>query len=131
MQTLKTIWAYVKKWWGLAALVIGAVVAFFVFRGQSTNFAERLKALQDVHDEELKKISDIRAQEQKEHIQNEKRLQETLDAVQRHYDEAKKQLDEKKKAEVEDIVTKFGDDPDAMARKLAEATGMTIVLPER
>lgn len=124
-----TIWAYVKKYWGIAVLVIGALIAFFVFKHQDVSFADQLKKIQDAHDEELKQIQDARAEEQRQHAANEQKLQDTLAVVQKHYDEAQRDLDDKKKREIEQIVKDFGDDPLALAKKLSEATGMTVILP--
>lgn len=129
MPALLTFWAYVKKYWAYAALVLAVVFGFFLFRKGQTDFAERLKQINDAHDAELKQIQDARAQEQKQHEENERKLQEALDAVQKHYDDAKKDLDDKKKAQIEDIVKKYKDDPDQLAKKLSEATGFTIILP--
>lgn len=129
MTTLATIWAYIKKYWGIAAVVVGAILAFVVFKRQDVSFADQLKQIQDAHDAELKQIQAARDEEQKEHLANEKRLQDTLDAVQKQYDSAKKDLDDKKKKEIEDIVKQYGDDPGALAQKLSESTGFTIVLP--
>lgn len=129
MTALSTAWTYVKKYWGIAVLVVGSIAAFFLFRQQGESFADNLKKIQDLHADELKKIQDARAEEARQHEVNVKKLQETLDAVQKHYDEAKEQLDSKKKREIEEIVKQHGDDPDELAKKLSEATGFTIILP--
>jgi Skp family chaperone for outer membrane proteins len=129
MTALATIWAYVKKYWSLALLVVGGIAAFFVFRQREISFADEYKKIKDAHDEELKRIQDARAEEQRQHEANVKKLQDTLAAVQKHYDEARKDLDAKKKAQIEDLVKKYKDDPDELAKKLSEATGFVIVLP--
>lgn len=129
MTALATVWIYVKKYWSLAALVVGVIAAVFVFRKREISFADEFKKINDVHNEELKKIQEARAEEQRQHAENERKLKETLDAVQKHYDDAKKDLDTKKKKEVEDLVKQYKDDPDTLARKLSEATGFTVILP--
>lgn len=129
MTALATAWLYVKKYWGIAVLVVGSIAAFFLFRQQGESFADNLKKIQDAHNDEVKKIQDARAEEQRQHEVNVKKLQDTLDAVQKHYDEAKEQLDSKKKREIEEIVKQHGDDPDELAKKLSEATGFVIILP--
>ena len=129
MTALATVWAYVKKYWSLAALVVGVIAAVFVFRKREISFADEFKKINDVHNEELKKIQDARDEEKRQHAENERKLQEALDAVQKHYDDAKKDLDSKKKKEVEDLVKQYKDDPDTLAKKLSEATGFTVILP--
>lgn len=129
MTALLTFWAYVKKYWSYVALVLAVIFGYLLFRREQVDFADQLKKIQDAHDEELKKIQDARAQEEKQHEENEKKLQSALDAVQKQYDDAKKDLDAKKKKEIEDLVKQYGNDPTALAQKLSEATGFTIVLP--
>lgn len=129
MTGLLTFWAYVKKYWSYAALVLAIIFGYLLFHKEQLDFADELKKIQDAHDAEIKKIQDARAAEEKQHEENEKKLQLALDAVQRQYDSAKKDLDDKKKKEIEDLVKQYGDDPTALAQKLSEATGFTIVLP--
>lgn len=113
----------------MALLVIGGIAAVIVFRQREVSFADEYQKIKAVHDEELKQIQDARAEEQRQHQANVKKLQDTLDAVQKHYDEAKKDLDTKKKKEIEELVKQYKDDPGALAKKLSESTGFTIILP--
>ena len=129
MVTLITIWTYIKKYWSYAALVLAVVFGYFLFHKEQVDFSAELKKIQDAHDAEIKQIQDARAQEQKEHEANVKKLQDTLDAVQKQYDAAQKDLDDKKKQEIIDLIKQYGDDPSALAQKLSDATGLTVVLP--
>jgi len=129
MSALATVWVYIKKYWGIAVLVIGTVAGFFLFRKEQSGFADNLKKIQEAHDEEIKKIQEARAEEQRQHEANVKKLQDTLVAVQKHYDDAKEALDDKKKKEIADLVKQYGDKPDVLAQKLSEATGFVIILP--
>ncbi len=127
---MSTAWSYVKKFWGIVALVAGVIVAFFLLRRRdATTFTDQLKKIQDAHDEEIRAIALAREEEQQQRLINEKRLQDALEAVQLQYNEAKKNLDSKKKKEIEDLVKEHGDDPEALARKLSELTGFVIVMP--
>ena len=129
MLVLKTIWAFVKKYWALIALVVAAILMTAMGLGTKLDFASKLKAIQDAHDAELKKIDDARAEEQHKNDENLKQLQDALTAVQKQYDTQRQQLDEKKKAEIEQIVKDYGDDPVLLAKKLSEATGFEVIMP--
>jgi len=129
MHALSVAWTYVKKFWSLALLIIGAVVAFVLFRRKESTFVDQLQQINALHAEEIQKINSIREEEARQHEANLKQLQDTLDMVQRRYDEAKRNLDDKKRREVEDIVKRFSNNPDALAKKLSEATGFKIVTP--
>jgi flagellar biosynthesis/type III secretory pathway M-ring protein FliF/YscJ len=123
------IWTAVKKYWSYVVLIVGAIIAFFLFRKQGIDLATNLQKARDSHDEEIKKINEAREEERRQHELNVKKLQESLDVVQKHYDDAKKDLDSKKKKEIEELVRQFKDDPEALAKKLSEATGFSIILP--
>lgn len=129
MDKVQTALTYVKKYWAVALLVVGTIVGLLLFRQRDASFADKLKKIQDAHDEEIKRIQEARDQEEKQHQVNLKQLQDTLDLVQQRYDEAKQELDDKKRAQVEDIVKKYSDNPDELAKQLSEATGFAIVLP--
>lgn len=130
MTALAIAWAYVKKYWSLALLIVGGVVAFFIFRQREISFANEYKKIKDAHDEELKRIQEARAEEKRQHEENQRKLEAALAAVQQQYAEAKKDLDAKKKREIAELVKQYSDDPMALAQKLSEATGFTIVMPD-
>lgn len=129
MTTLTIIWSYLKKYWGIAALIIGTVFAVLFLRNRTETFADQLKKIQDAHDAEIKQIQAARDEEQRQRLADEKRLQDALSAVQQQYDAANKDLDAKKKAEIAVLVKQYGNDPTALAQKLSEVTGFVIVMP--
>ncbi len=134
-MTLTIIWAWIKKHWRLLLAIVGTMFSviggLFLFKRQTTNVGDQIKAINDAHAEELKKINDARTQEQAQHVANEKKLNDTLAAVQAQYDASQKQLDDQKKAEVAQLVKKYGDKPDELAKQLAAATGFVVIMPEQ
>jgi len=126
---LSTVLAYVKKYWSLVALLAGAVIAAFVFQKQGASVADKLKRVNADHDEELRKINVAREEERLQRLVNEEKLKDTLAEVQSHYDAAKKDLDSKKKKEIERLVRQHSGDPVALAKKLSDATGFKVLLP--
>ena len=128
MQFMNIVWAYIKKYWELFMFILGAFVYVVLYRKQKETFVDDLKKLQDAHEEELRKINKAREDERSKLEENEKRLRAALDAVQKQYDDARKELDERKKKEIESLVSQYGDKPDELAKKLSEVTGFDIVL---
>jgi divalent metal cation (Fe/Co/Zn/Cd) transporter len=123
-------WAFVKKYWQVLLLILGVVISVIVFKKADDSFIDKLKKIQDAHDKEIKKIEEARVQEKREHEANLKKLQDTLGVIQKQYDNAKKDLDASKKKEIENIVKKYQNDPNALAKRLSDATGFAVVLPE-
>jgi seryl-tRNA synthetase len=130
MRILQIIWTFIKKYWELFLLLAGAFVAIVLFRQQRSTFVEDVKKLQDAHDEEIKKINAARDEERRIAVENQKKLTKALELVQAQYDDAKKELDEKKKKEIEQLVKEYGNKPDELAKRLSEATGFVIVMPQ-
>lgn len=130
-DTLNRVASYVKKYWKVAALVIGLILGYFIFRKRESDFTKRLNDINVAHAKEIKKIDDARKEEKKKLEENEKRLKEALEEVKRAYESAKLELSKKKEREIEKIVKEHGDDPTALANALAESTGFKIILPER
>lgn len=126
----KKLWAFTKKYWQLLLLVLAVPFGVLLFRRRENSFIEDYKKLQSSHDEELKKIEEAHAIERKKHEENVKLLEKTLETIQQKYDEQKKALDEKKKLEIKEIVSQYGNDPVELAKKLSEVTGFTIVMPQ-
>ena len=128
MKQLQIIWTYIQKYWELFLLLAGAFVYVILYRKQKSDFVSDIKKLQDAHDEQIDKINKAHEDERKRLHENELRLKAALDAVQRQYDDAKKELDAKKKKEIEELVSQFGDKPDELAKRLSEVTGFEIVM---
>jgi hydroxylamine reductase (hybrid-cluster protein) len=126
---LKTFWAYVKKYWHYFVLIIFAVISYFFLRRKNFDFAKQLEKIQDLHEEEVRKILVAKEEERILRIQNEEKLKIALESVTQQYEKSKKELDEKKKKEIEDIVKRYQNNPEALAKKLSETAGFTIILP--
>lgn len=135
LQTiLKNILAYIKiNWRSIATAVVVAFAVYGVytaFRRNQDDFATKMQRLREAHDAEVSAILAARDVERKEHEENLKRLQNTLDETRRQYDADIKTLTEKKQRQVTQLVVKYGDDPTEMARQVAEVTGFQLVIPE-
>lgn len=125
----ETIKFWFKKYWQMLVLIVGAVVGVMLFRRQESGFSSDLKLIRDAHDNELKQIRDARDEEKRQHLENQKRLEVALATIQEQYDAAKKDLDQKKKREIEDIVKQYGENPVELAKQLSSITGFSIILP--
>jgi len=129
--TLKIVWAFIKKYWGIIALVVGAIIGILFFRQRQTSFGEQLKQIQDNHSAEIAAIKKAKNEEIAKHKANEAQLQKLLKSIEKQYVAQQQQLDAKKRAEVVQIVKKYGDDPVALANRLSESTGFKVILPTK
>jgi hypothetical protein len=128
---MKKIFLILKKNWQILLLVLALFFSIFLFRRRDQNFAERLEKIQDDHKKEIQKINEIREKERRQHEENESRLKETLSLIQAEYDSSKKELDKKKKKQIQEIVKVHGNNPGELATQLSNVTGFKIILPEK
>lgn len=130
---LQKIWSFTSKNWRSITVALALVVLTFAawktYSSVNANFSSQLAAYQRASDEEMLKVIAAQREERAQHEANIKQLQDTLTAVQQQYDEAKLALEAKKKAAVTQIVTKYADDPEGLAKKLSEVTGFKVVMP--
>lgn len=127
---LQKAWVFFRQYWKYILLFSASAVGFLFLRGKQSNFLDQLEDIRKAHELELKKIIAAQEEERRKNKEALEKLQKRLIDVQRQYEEAKIELDKRKKKEIEDLMTKYADDPVALANKLSEATGFTVILPE-
>ena len=123
---LKKAWVWIKHNWLVPAVLIYTLVLWVMFRRKDTAFTvleERNKSYKnqiDVinksHEEELEKRNKI--------IEKYNGL---IIKIEEKYAADRQELDNKKRKEVKDMVEKYHDDPDALAKLIAEKYGLNYV----
>ena len=118
----KKTWTWLKHNWKAPFIVVYTIVLWFLFRksGKAEELLEirvesyksQIDAINKAHEDELKKRDEIFS-----------KYTETLDKINKKYEEEGKELDNKKKKEIKDLVEKHHDDPNGLARKLADKFG--------
>ena len=128
--TLKTVlkkaWVWIKHNWHVPAVLIYTLVLWIIFRRKDTAFAvleERNKSYKDQidvinksHEEELEKRNKVI-----------EKYNDLITKIEEKYSADRQELDNKKRKEVKDLVEKYHDDPDALAKLIAEKYGLNYV----
>jgi len=127
---LQKSWTFLRQYGAYILAFAGGLVGFLLLRGDRNSLLKQLQDIREAHEIELAKINAAREEERKRNKEALEKLQKTLSDIQRQYDEAKIELDKKKKKEIEDLVARYGDDPNVLAEKLSVATGFKVILPE-
>ena len=131
MLQFQIAWSYIKKYWGFAVIVVSAIL-LIIFKLEADSKLRRLQ--QELSDNEkrhqqelddIRKAHDVENQEHDAHI---KQLEDTLKQVEKQYEDAKSHLDDEKRAEIKQIIEKYSNDPNELAKKLSDATGIPIVI---
>lgn len=124
------LWSYFKKYWKIVGCTLLAIFGFILLKRRDDSLMQRLKDVDIVHKNELKKIEEARLKERKEWEESERKYQQTISLIREKYESDKKNLDKKKEKEIKQIVSKHGNDPQELAIQLSKATGFQVILPE-
>lgn len=117
---------FLKKYWQTILLVGALVVGYLYFQGVEDRNAEAIKQITDSHQIVVDKINEARAEEAKQHAEQVKQLQESIAKIQEDYAKAVEDLAKEREARKQEIVRKYGDKPDDLARLLAEQYGFIV-----
>ena len=128
----KKLWEHVKP--SLLPTLLVCVLAIFgynLFKKTKSDLLDNMQKLQEVHDEEMKKVIAAQELERKQREENYNKLQTTLSEVQQKYDDQLKTLEKQKATQVTRLVKQFDSDPTGMANEIGKITGFKVVLPEK
>ena len=127
MIILQIVWAYIKKYWELIALIVFFVIGYFLFRRKDIAFSERLQEINDSHLKEINRINKIREDEARLKAENNARLQRELIAIKQQYDLKKEQLEKEVQLEVEQVSEKYKNNPKRLAMEISKISGFEVV----
>jgi len=123
-------WLTCKKNWGYFVAAFGVAITFLFLKKEKTSLLDQISVIRESYEDQIKQIELARREEREKNAKALELLQKRLDEVQRQYEKAKIELDKKKKEEIKELMEKYSNDPDALAKKLSEATGFKVILPE-
>ena len=123
---LKKAWVWIKHNWHVPAVLVYTLVLWIMFRRKDTastileernkSYKNQIDVINKSHEEELEKRNKI--------IEKYNGL---IIKIEEKYSADRQELDNKKRKEVKDMVEKYHDDPDALAKLIAEKYGLTYV----
>ena len=116
---LKKCWTWLKHNWKAPFVVLFVLFTWFVLRRKNVaeqilkireaSYKAQIDAINHAHAEELKKRDEILEQYTK-----------TVSNLEKEFAKNNEELDEKKKKSVKEIVEKYYNDPDALAKMIGE-----------
>ena len=125
-KILKKTWAWLKHNWYVPAVLVYTLVLWIFFRRKdkalevfeirSESYKKQIDAINEIHKEEIEKKSKIL-----------ERYGIILKELEEQYEEDSLELDAKKRKEVKDLVEKYNEQPDELAKLLAEKYGLEYV----
>lgn len=121
VKALVVIWSYVKKYAWIFFAVVAFAFGYLLFkRTAPSDLAEQLDSIRRRHEEELNAIRAANEEQNRQRIENEKKLQQALSLLDESYKAKLRDIDDEKRKEIDKILSDHGDDPQELAELLAK-----------
>lgn len=127
---LKKVWSFIKNYWYIPVIVIGIIVGTIVFREVPQSLLDMLNKRKELHKKELEVIEQVKKEEREKREKALAVYHKTLEQIEEKYEKSKKDLSLRKKNKIKKIIEDTHDDPDELAKQLADQTGFQIVYPK-
>lgn len=119
-------WTWLKHNWYVPAVIIYTLILWLLFRQKdkahevlkirSESYKKQIDAINEIHEEEIKKKDKIL-----------EKYGNILNQLEEKYKEDSLELNDKKKKEIKKLVEEFNEKPDELARLLADRYGLEYV----
>ena len=123
----KKLWTWTKHYWYIPVMVIIAIVSWCFGRRNSAGILEMFEASKQSYKKEIEVLNQSHADEIEKRNNLIVEYQATLKKLEKEYKIKSKELSKREKEEVKKIVEKFENDPDGLARRIAEEFGIEHV----
>ena len=116
---LKKCWAWLKHNWKAPFVVLFVLFTWVVLRRK--NVAEQILKIREAsYKAQIDEISRLHKEELKKRDEILEQYNKTVSNLEKEFAENNKELDEKKKKSVKEIVEKYYNDPDTLAKMIGE-----------
>lgn len=121
------IWYWLKKNVKIVFAFLVGIILLFIFAGRRNDIAfSMIERFREDHRKELDAISRSSQQEQEDIESAEQRHNDRLESIAAEYAEKIKDLEIEKQIAVVQLIENNKDNPDEVARRLAEITGFKL-----
>ena len=117
------IWVWLKNYWYVPIILILILVATLTGHGIKNKYFEILMKARENHKKEVEIIEKNHAEEKQKTQDAIKKYQENISGIEKDYNIKMEELPRKQKREVNEIIKKYDNDNDAMAKEIANILG--------
>ena len=122
----KKAWVWLKHNWKVPFIIVYTLALWLIFRQSSKakdvletrveSYKSQIDAINKAHEEEVEKRNKIFNEYNK-----------ILEGLAKKFEEEQEELDNKKKKEIKDLVEKYYNDPNGLAREIADKFGFNYL----
>tara|TARA_Y100000592_G_C5439734_1_gene302723 strand:+ start:190 stop:597 length:408 start_codon:yes stop_codon:yes gene_type:complete len=123
---LAKIWSWIKSYWYVPLGFVIFGVLWYLTKSSDLSPWEMLQKARDNHRRQVEDIEKINKEKDEKIAAEEKKLKTQLEVIEKKANEEMKNLDDDKKARVEQLLKKNKDNPAALAKRLSELTGLSF-----
>ena len=126
---LKKTWVWTKHYWYVPAVITYTLILWFVFKNKN-KASDILKIREESLKEEIDVINNSHAEEIERRNKALEEYNKVLEELEKEYAEGRKELTEQKKKDIKRIIEKYYEDPEAIAKEMAEKFNFIYIPPE-
>jgi len=124
---LKKAWVWIKTHWYLPILLIALVCVWLTGRARTQKIIKMFELSKASYELQIKTINDNHEKELKKRSELQLKYIETMEKIEKENKDAFSGLSEKKKKEIDKLVKEYEGKPDDLARDLSEMFGVEYV----
>lgn len=124
MLVLKKAWIWIKHHWYMPTFFVSALLCLMLCPyAVKSKYFKILMQSRENYKKEIEIINENKAEEKQKTLDAIKRYQESLTKIENDFDIKMDELPKKEKKEVEAVIKRFDNDPDKLAKEIANILG--------
>lgn len=127
---LRKAYSFIKAYWYIPVIIIGILFFAVVFNEKNYSLLNILSKRKEMHKREVEAIEKIHSEEIRKREEALEVYHKTIKSIEEKYEKDSLNLTNSKKKEIKKIVDETHDNPDLLAKKLANQMGFEIVYPK-
>ena len=117
------VWVWLKSYWYVPVILVLILIAALTGHGIKNKYFEILMKARENHKKEVEIIEKNHTEEKQKTQDAIKRYQENISSIEKDYNIKMEELPRKQKKEVSEIIKKYDNNNNAMAKEIANILG--------
>jgi len=123
----KKAWVWLKNYWYFPVIAILALALFLSGKGKNNKLFDLMEGQREKYKQEIETINKANAEKDKKKAEAIKANKEKIKEIEEQFNIKVDQLERHKEIELEETIKKYENNPDELARKIAEILEANLV----